>query len=66
MSNLKRPDLASHYGDVLNSLKRGRLIPFLGPQGLPDRPLQSLVGGVADLCGTRRSLPPHLPGPYRR
>ncbi len=30
MSVLKRPDLAEHYRDVVDSLKRGRLIPFLG------------------------------------
>jgi hypothetical protein len=30
MNDLRRPDLSRHYDDVIDSLKRGRLIPFLG------------------------------------
>jgi hypothetical protein len=30
MNDLRRSDLSSHYDDVIDSLKRGRLIPFLG------------------------------------
>lgn len=46
-NDLKRPDLSSHYCDVIDTLERGRLIFFLG-------------AGV-NLCGRDRSKP-FVPG----
>ena len=62
MSDLKRPDLTSHYDDVIDSLKRGRLIPFLGAGvNLSGRdPGKAWVAGQALPSGGELAL--HLAG----